>query len=411
MAADTSVKGPEAKGEQAHEGNGKGAVLKALLVFAILGALAFFYWLLFAKGTISTDDAYTQGNIVRVYPQTSGTVVEILAESTQLVGEGDVLARLDPTDAALALEKAEGALEQATRAVASRLSERERLRAALDGSRSKLAQSQADFERRRKLAPGTSITREELESRRIQVEIDRASVAAAEAALAATERLIGPGPPEGDPAIREAAAMVLSAWLNLRRTEIRSPVQGRVAKRSVQLGNQVGPSSPLLMVVPETEVWVDANFKESQLAKVVPGQRAEVTVDMLGGGRTFHGVVVGLSPGTGSAFSLLPAENATGNWIKVVQRVPVRIALVGVEGGGEPPPLLVGLSCTVKVFLEETGKAPDPPPVRSTDATLIDLESKRREVEATIARNLGPRDGPTADAGGAGAQGPSGGAR
>jgi membrane fusion protein (multidrug efflux system) len=352
------------------------------------------------RGTVSTDDAYTQGNIVRVYPLTSGTVVEILAESTQLVEEGEPLARLDRADARLAVERAEAALASAARAVGSRLRERERLRAAAEGARRQLELSEAYLGRRSRLAPGTSITQEELEDRRIKVDIDRAALAAAEAALRSLESLIGPGPPEDDPAIRQARADLLSAWLALERTEIRSPVAGRVARRQAQLGAQASPASPLMVVVPERGLWVDANFKESQLARVRPGQRAEVEVDMLGGGLALEGVVEGLSPGTGSSFSLLPAENATGNWIKVVQRVPVRIAILGTEGGGEAPPLLVGLSCRVKVFLDEApGPPPAPGPAMESDATQVDLGAKAREADALVALNLGGPGGPPAGGG------------
>ncbi|MDR2405308.1 MAG: efflux RND transporter periplasmic adaptor subunit [Deltaproteobacteria bacterium] len=370
------------------EKKGPRAVFKALLVFALIGLIAFLYWFFVNRGTISTDDAYTTGNIVRIYPQTSGTVVEILADNTQSVKKGEVLVRLDVTDATLALEKAENNLVSATRAVASRLSQRDSLRAQVVASERQLELSQADYDRRRKLAPGTSITREELESYRVQVEVAKATLDAQKASLEASNRLIGLDSPEKDPAIRLAASELLSAWLNLERTSIKSPVNGRVARRSVQLGNQVSPGSPLMMVVGDTELWVDANFKESQLSKVRPGQRAEVRVDMLGGAKTFQGVVAGLSPGTGSVFSLLPTENATGNWIKVVQRVPVRVLIESGQSGGSPP-LILGLSCHVKVYVDETVRSSPPSTWNyESDALQVDMKTKTQDIERTIERNL-----------------------
>jgi membrane fusion protein (multidrug efflux system) len=195
--------------------------------------------------------------------------------------------------------------------------------------------------------------------------------------------------------VKLARVEALSAWLNLERTAVKSPVSGRVARRSVQLGGQVGPSTALMTVVDEGRVWVDANFKESQLQRITAGNRAQVTVDMLGGGKVFKGVVAGLSPGTGSAFSLLPAENATGNWIKIVQRVPVRVLLLEDKDGGDVPPLIIGLSCRVKVFPGEQAEIPDwAGQLLSTDAQGVDLEPFRQELDRVVAENLkGPGDG------------------
>jgi membrane fusion protein (multidrug efflux system) len=369
------------------EKKGPRAVFKALLVFSIIGLIAFLYWFYVSRGTVETDDAYTAGNIVRIYPQTSGTVIEILADNTQSVDKGDALVLLDNTDAKLALEKAENNLRSVSRNVSSRLSQRDSQIAQVESFRQQLELSQADYDRRKKLAPGTSITKEELENYRIQVEVAKSNLNAQIASLNAVNRLIGKGDPRHDPAIRLAAAEVLSAWLALERTIIRSPVKGVVARRSVQLGNQVSPGVPVMMLVSQNEIWVDANFKESQLTKIRPGQRAEVSVDMLKGTLVFKGRVAGLSPGTGSVFSLLPVENATGNWIKVVQRVPVRILLD--ESPNKPAPQILGLSCKVKVFVEDTGdKGHKPSWNYQTNALFLDTTQKQMEIEKTILDNL-----------------------
>jgi membrane fusion protein (multidrug efflux system) len=295
---------------------------------------------------------------VRVSPLVSGTVVETAADATDLVREGEVLLRLDTADARLALDSAWENLYAQTLNVRSLVSEKARLAANLRSAETALALARSDYERRLKLSPGTSVTKEELERYRLQAELAEAALAAAAAASDSNSSLLGPGPPSEHPSIRLAAASVERAWLALERCEIRSPVTGTVARRAAQLGAQASPQQPVLIIVEEGRVWVDANFKESQLARIRPGMPAKVTADMLGGKVVYPGVVEGVGAGTGSVFSLLPPENATGNWIKVVQRVPVRITLD--ERALAENPLLLGLSCRVEVDLVG-GSGPSPP--------------------------------------------------
>jgi membrane fusion protein (multidrug efflux system) len=362
--------------------------------------------MLFKRGTVSTDDAYTAGNIVRVTPLVSGTVVEAAADATQRVAEGEVLLRLDTSDARLALASAWEDLYSQALNVGSMLAERERLSANLRAAETAVALAQSDYDRRRKLSPGTSVTREELERHRLLALQAGAALEAARAELAANASLLGPGPPEEHPSVMLAAARVERAWLDLARCEIRSPVAGTVARRAAQPGALATPQQPVMTVVQDGRVWVDANFKESQLARIRPGLPARVTVDMLGGRAVYRGVVEGVGAGTGSVFSLLPAENATGNWIKVVQRVPVRITLD--EGDLAASPLILGLSCRVVVDLEGAPASAPPRRGRRTDLALApgpDMSDVRGRIASEVARRLarngggGPLPGPGAASG------------
>jgi membrane fusion protein (multidrug efflux system) len=281
----------------------------------------------------------------------SGTVIEILADGTQRVGEGEVLARLDKAEYELALNSSLDALKSACLNLKSLKDTREKLVAAIEAREKELALARSDYQRRLKLKKGSSVTAEERERYRIQAEVAEANLEVSKKELLATESLLGKGPLAEHPSVTKAASDAEAAWLKLKRTDILSPVAGKVARRSAQLGAQVSPSAPIMLVAAEEGVWVDANFKESQLKRIKPGMLARVTVDMVGRKEEFRGVVEGLSAGTGSVFSLLPPENATGNWIKVVQRVPVRVTL-DKESLGDSP-LILGLSCRVEVLTEE----------------------------------------------------------
>src|SRR5579883_2563925 len=271
--------------------------------FLACGAGYSAYWLSDARWHVTTDDAYVDGNVVEITPQISGTVIAIGADDTQLVRAGQPLVKLDPADAEVALEAA----------VAVRASE--------------LEMARQDLARRERLGSSGAISQEELQHARDAVRSGEAALAAAKEQLAATRARIDRTTLENHPEVRDAAAAVRSAYLALSRTTLPAPVSGLVAKRNVQLGERVSPGMPLMSVVPLGEVWVDANFKEPQLAALRIGQPVTLDSDIYGRGVAFHGRVAGLGAGTGSAFALLPAQNATGNWIKIVQRVPVRIAL------------------------------------------------------------------------------------
>jgi membrane fusion protein (multidrug efflux system) len=348
------------------------------LVFAALGLLWAGYWFFFLRPVESTDDAYVVGNQIRVVPRTSGTVLEIFADDTDVVAAGELLVRLDPADALLALERARSELAQAARAVGGQLAQRERLQALIEARERELKLVDDEWRRRRKLKTGSSVTAEELERYRNQTAVAEAVLQAARSELEAAERLLGAGPPAEHPSVVLAAVKLKEAWLAVKRCEIRSPAAGRVARRAVQVGAQAAPGTPLMAVVPEEEIWVEANYKESQLGRIKPGHKAVVRADMYGGAVEYEGVVIGLAAGAGGVFSLLPPENASGNWIKIVQRVPVRIALSPDDLARAP--LLLGLSLRVKVAVLE---APVPPPA-SAEGPVYRLAAAGESAEAVV---------------------------
>jgi membrane fusion protein (multidrug efflux system) len=282
-------------------------------------------------------------------------------------------------------------LDEAGRQAASLLAQRDRLAALVDMRAGELALNRHNYDRRLRLKPGQSVTAEELERLRDQTAIAEAALAAARHELEVTRRLTGNDSLERRPEVRLAAERLREAWLALDRCEIKSPVAGQVARRTVQVGAQVTPQTPLMLVAPLTQVWVEANFKESQLARIKPGQRARIKVDLYEGRFVHLGRVTGLGAGTGSVFSLLPPENATGNWIKVVQRVPVRIALE--PSALAEAPLRLGLSARVEVLVNEPVEPalpPDPeaaPLYEAADLENNALKAADREIAALIAAN------------------------
>ncbi|MDR3135659.1 MAG: efflux RND transporter periplasmic adaptor subunit [Deltaproteobacteria bacterium] len=394
MTNDEDAKLPELKatpGQAKPSGGGK-AVGRALLVFLALGLAWLAYWHAFQRPYVSTDDAYVVGNQVRLSPKASGIVSEILFDNTYLVQAGQPVVILDTTDAAVALEKATEELAQTVRQLNSQKSELGRLEALEKAREVDVTLADSEYKRRLNLRAGTSVTAEELERYRQQLEAAQATLEAARHELAAKELLVGRQDIRENPQVKLATHKLREAWLYLGRCQVRSPVSGQIARRTAQVGSYVTPGSNLMAIVPLSEVWVDANFKESQLGRIKPGHQAIVTSDMYGSSVEYRGVVLGLSAGTGSVFSLLPAENATGNWIKVVQRVPVKILLN--QEDLEKNPLLLGLSLKVRV---KVGNSPGPVPVVPTVPSLRAYQDDtgqdrlERLIEDTIAANSGPR--------------------
>jgi len=318
----------------------------------------------------NTDNAYVAGNVVQITPQVSGTVVSIMADETDFVRAGQPLVKLDTTDARVALEQAEAQLSKAIRdtrglfAGNGTLSAQIALREAdLARVQSDLAKAQDDVNRRAALVASGAVGKEEFQHANNQLVSAKSAVAAAQSAVIAAREQLTTNQVQTDgtsveqhPAVQTAASRVREAYLTLRRAELPAPMDGTVAKRAVQIGQRVQAGAPLMTVVSLNQLWVDANFKESQLQSLRIGQPAELEADVYGKKVVYHGKVSGLGAGTGAAFSLLPAQNATGNWIKVVQRVPVRIALDPAELRANP--LRVGLSMDVTVNAEDqSGKA------------------------------------------------------
>ena len=316
-------------------------------VVAVVGTAYAAYWAVDARYRQSTDDAYVNGNVIQITPQISGTVVGIDADDTQFVRAGQALVTLDRADAQVALDAAESQLARTVREVRNLFATSAQLQAAVDQRSADLATAQDDLARRERLGSSGAISNEELHHARETARAAQAALIAAQQQLAANRARVDHTTLEEHPDVRNAAAAVRSAYLTYERTTLPAPVSGYVARRSVQLGQRVSPGSTLMAIVPLDQVWVDANFREAELANMRVGQPVTLTADLYGRGIRYRGRIVGFGAGTGAAFALLPAQNATGNWIKVVQRVPVRVALDPTELNRYP--LQVGLSMTVVV--------------------------------------------------------------
>jgi membrane fusion protein (multidrug efflux system) len=379
-------------------------IAAAVFVLAALGYGA--YWAKYLRNFELTDDAYVQGNLVQITPQVAGTVVAVNADDTDFVKAGQTLVTLDHADAKVALEQAQAALAQTVREVrslyvtnttwAANIAQRE---ADVTRANADLARAQDDLARRQSLADSGAVSGEEMNHAQTGVSNARAALAAAQAALTAARQQLATNQSltegtsiEKHPNVERGAAKVREAYLAYARTELPSPVSGYVAKRTVQLGQRVAAGTALMSIVPLDEVWVDANFKEVQLRRMRIGQPVRLTADAYGSAVHYDGKIVGLGVGTGGAFALLPAQNATGNWIKVVQRVPVRIALDPKELAEHP--LRVGLSMEVDVDVTDTSgarlaEAPRGSAAYTTNAFSHDAEEADTLVRKTIAENLG----------------------
>ncbi|CAG2269367.1 MULTISPECIES: HlyD family secretion protein [Burkholderia] len=335
------------------QNNGKRKRMMTLLVAVIvIAAIAYgLYYFLVARFHEDTDDAYVNGNVVQITPQVTGTVIAVKADDTQTVKAGDPLVVLDPADSQVALQQAEANLAQTVRQVRGLFVNDDQYRAQVALRQSDLSKAQDDLRRRLAVAQTGAVSQEEISHARDAVKAAQASVDAAQQQLASNRALTANTTIASHPNVMAAAAKVRDAYLANARNVLPAPVTGYVAKRSVQVGQRVSPGNPLMSVVPLNAVWVDANFKEVQLKHMRIGQPVEMTADIYGSSVTYHGKVVGFSAGTGSAFSLLPAQNATGNWIKVVQRLPVRIELDPKDL--DKHPLRIGLSMQVDVDIKD----------------------------------------------------------
>lgn len=340
-----------ASGAKTHRKRNLVIVTLLFLITAAVVALAYF---LFWQYEEETEDAYVAGHLVMITPQVNGTVRKVMYDDTDVVKKGDVLVALDDSDFQLAYDRAQNELIQAIRQNKQQTAVNSKAKAQVLLRKADLARAQADLRRRESLAGTEAVSGEELSHARAAVVQAQAALKAVEAEEVSAQAALGSNIPlRQQPAVQTAISHIKDAWLNLQRTQIRSPISGQIAKRNVQVGQRIAQGTPMMAVVPLSELWVDANFKESQLRKMKIGQPVEMTADLYGSKVVYHGKVMGLSAGTGSAFSLLPAQNATGNWIKVVQRVPVRISLDAKEL--QQNPLRVGLSMTVKVDIAEKG--------------------------------------------------------
>ena len=358
--------------------------------FLLIGAAYTVYWADVLRYRQSTDDAYVNGNVVQITPQISGTVVSIGADDTQFVKAGQPLVQLDQADAKVALDQSEAQLAKTVREVRNLFATSAQLRAAVEMRQSDLAMARKDLARRERLGNSGAISNEELQHARDAVRTAEAALMSAQQQLAGNQARVDGTTLENHPDVRNASAAVRNAYLGYSRTVLPAPVSGFVARRAVQLGQRVGPGAPLMSVVPLDQVWVDANFKEPQLASMRVGQPVTLTADLYGGSFRYHGKVAGFGAGTGSAFALLPAQNATGNWIKIVQRVPVRIALDAHEIAEHP--LQIGLSMKVEVSVRDGSGARLPELAHNAPAYATDVfhsvdEAADARVQEIIAAN------------------------
>ena len=358
------------------------ALLALAAVFIVAGAAAAGWWWFDGRWTTSTDDAYVQGNLVQLTPQIAGIVIRINADDTALVREGDPVVVLDDADTRTALDEAKAGLAQAVRRVRQLYANTDALRASVELRRTEWRRAREDLQRRTGLPDARALADEDLKHAQAQVETAVAALKVAEQQLAASEATVSRTTVATHPDVQQAAAKLRESYLAAQRASVLAPVTGYVAKRSVQLGQQVAPGAPLLAIVPLVDVWVDANFKESQLRDVRIGQPVTLSADLYGGATLYHGSVIGLAPGTGSAFALLPPQNATGNWIKIVQRLPVRIRLDPQELAAHP--LRVGLSMSVSIDTHDRSG----PVLASAPSVERPLETKAYEHALADAARL-----------------------
>ena len=362
------------------------------LAFLAIGVLWGLYWYFVLSLREDTDDAYVNGNKVVISAQVQGTVVAVLADDTQMVKAGQVLVRLDPIDAQTMLSRAESTLAKEVRQVRQQRSTADQYDSLIATRKLELARAEADLARRKPLLADQAIAGEELHHAQDAVDLAHAALAQAVEQSRASHALVDGTKVAENPSVLVARAAFRDAWITAQRNAVVAPVTGYVAERSVQLGQHIQAGQALMTVIPLNALWVDANFKEVQLRNIRIGQPATVRSDLYGGASIFHGHVEGLSAGTGAAFALLPAQNASGNWIKIVQRVPVRIQIDDKDLVTHP--LRVGLSTTVTVDTTDRNG-----PVLAADHSgqfagetqvyTPDLDKANAEADAIIRRNLG----------------------
>lgn len=361
-------------------------------VFAAAAVGYGLYWALVSRYIEDTDNAYVQGNVVQITPQIAATVAKIYADDTSMVKAGQPLVTLDTSDADVMLAQAEAQLAQTVREVRTLYAAQAQASANLAMREAELARAKDDLARRKALAGTGAVSSEEIRHAESAVTATQAALNAAKEQLVSGRALTEGTSVANHPNVQRAAARVQEAMLTKSRSTLYAPVGGEIAKRNVQVGQRVTPGASLMAIVPLDQLWVDANFKESQLREMRIGQPVTLTADIYGSKIKYNGKVIGLGAGTGSAFALLPAQNATGNWIKVVQRVPVRISLDPKQLAEHP--LRIGLSMHAEVDLHDQQGAPvgetagtAKAPATSAALTPIDAAAKAR-IDTIIAANL-----------------------
>ncbi|UQI29338.1 efflux RND transporter periplasmic adaptor subunit [Pseudomonas bijieensis] len=361
-------------------------MLVTLALLVILSGLGVWAWHeLYGRWSESTDDAYVNGNVVEITPQVTGTVVSIGADDGDLVREGQVLVQFDPNDAEVGLQSAQANLARTVRQVRGLYSNVDGMRAQVNAQEAEVQKAQENYSRRKNLAAGGAISQEELSHARDDLTSAQNALANARQQLKTTSALVDDTVVSSHPDVQSAAAQLRQAFLANARSTLIAPVTGYVAKRTVQLGQRVQPGTALMAVIPLDQLWIDANFKETQLRDMRIGQPVDIEADLYGSDVKYSGTIDSLGAGTGSAFALLPAQNATGNWIKIVQRVPVRIHVNAQELAEHP--LRIGLSTLVSVNLrDQSGPVlAQQPPQKASFSTQV-YDRQLADADAMISR-------------------------
>lgn len=360
-------------------------LLALLLVLILAGAAGWAWYSLIGRWHESTDDAYVNGNVVEITPLVTGTVTSIGADDGDLVHAGQVLLRFDPSDSEVALQASEAKLARTVRQVRGLYSNVDALKAQMQTRQAELKKARENYARRKVLADSGAIAAEELSHSRDDLTAAQSALDNARQQLNTSTALIDDTVVSSHPDVMAAASDLRQAYLDNARTTLVAPVTGYVAKRTVQLGQRLQPGTATMAVIPLDQVWIDANFKETQLRDMRIGQPVEITADLYGGEVKYSGTVDSLGAGTGSAFALLPAQNATGNWIKIVQRVPVRVHLNPEQLKDHP--LRIGLSTVVEVDLhDQSGPALAQQPPQQASYTTQVYDRQLAEADRLIAQ-------------------------
>ena len=365
-----------------------------LVIAALLGCIWFMYWFFHGRFYIYTNDAYVGGNIVVVTTRISGTVVSISADDTDYVEQGRILIELDRTDALIALEKNIANLGQSVRQVTALLETTKQIKALIGVKKALFIQAAQDYERRECLIDALAVSLEDFEHSIAAVNSSFADLISTEHYYLSLVAQVANTTIEEHPLVEEAKQLLRQAFLTLQRCTLFSPVEGLVARRSIQVGEQINPAQPLMAIVPLNQIWVDANYKETQLRNVRIGQPAKVHCDLYGSDVDFEGIVGGIAGGTGSVFSLLPPQNATGNWIKIVQRLPVRIYLNPEQIKKHPLRLGLSMETTVNIHQENLPVVPTKKPalpIYSTDIFYAQQKGVEELIAEVIEQNIPQR--------------------
>lgn len=363
----------------------------------LIGLIFLILWLIIFRFHKTTDDAYVNGNQVVITPQISGYITNVTVDDTQMVEEGHVLVQLDTIDKTIDLDKAKNELADTVRNVAQMFENVSRLKADVESRKAEMAKTGKDYENRKKMVSSGAISVEDFQHSEAYFIEAFANFLSAQHQLRGAEVLVEGTTIETHPLVEKAKAATKEAYVNLQRCTIRSPVKGIITNKQAQVGEAIAPNTSLMIIVPMDQIWVDANYKESQLGKMRIGQPAKLTSDIYGSGVVYHGEVIGIGAATGSVLSVLPPQNATGNWIKIVQRLPVRILLNPEEL--QKNPLRLGLSMEVNVNVHDIKGNLIPPPTSLEKLYTTNIFDSQEKGADELINNIIAENSKSTDAG------------